>query len=105
MCFKQKFLIATMIGLMSASAFAAEYTLEEVSKHNDEKSCWIVIENDVFDVTTYIAKHPAPKVILKKSCGKDMTEGFKTKKGMGEKHSQKALGIKEKLKIGTIIKK
>lgn len=104
MRFKQKFLII-VVSLLSSSVFAQEFTLEDVAKHNDEKSCWIVIDNKVFDVTKYIDKHPAPKVIMKKSCGKDVTQGFNTKKGMGEQHSKKALELRDKMKIGTIILK
>ena len=102
MCIKQNILVFIFLFVLSHSTFAADYTLAEVSKHNTEQSCWIVIEKEVFDVTVYLKNHPAPKVILLKSCGKDVTEGFKTKKGMGEKHSAKAIAIKTQMKIGII---
>jgi len=95
--------IVVAISLLTLSTvFAAEYDMAEVAKHNTDASCWIVIDKEVFDVTAYIAKHPAPKVILKKSCGTDVSEHYKTKKGLGEKHSDKANEEKTKMKIGTL---
>jgi cytochrome b involved in lipid metabolism len=34
------------------------YTWEEVRKHNVEQSCWLVVRDRVYDVTSWIAKHP-----------------------------------------------
>ena len=33
-----------------------EYSWEEISKHNTESSCWIVLHNRVFDVTPFLHK-------------------------------------------------
>ena len=34
------------------------YSCNEISKHNKESSCWIIIDNKVYDVTQFLDKHP-----------------------------------------------
>lgn len=52
------------------------YTIEEVSKHNTDDNCWIIINNDVYDVTTFLNKHPGGKSILMTVAGDDATDFF-----------------------------
>jgi cytochrome b involved in lipid metabolism len=40
------------------------YTLDEVKKHNKENDTWLVIENLVYDVSKFMALHPAGKGII-----------------------------------------
>ena len=35
-----------------------DITWLEVSKHNTNEDCWIVIENNVYDVTKFLDSHP-----------------------------------------------
>ncbi|MBW0514029.1 hypothetical protein O181_053744 [Austropuccinia psidii MF-1] len=51
-------------------------SLKEVSNHRDEKSAWIVVENNVYDVTDFLEEHPGGKKILLKNCGQDATKVF-----------------------------
>ena len=39
---------------MSLEETGKVYRLEEVKKHNDVKSTWIVIDNQVYDITTFL---------------------------------------------------
>lgn len=48
------------------------YTLADVAKHANESSCWMAIEGKVYDVTSFIGKHPGGKAIMN-GCGKDAT--------------------------------
>lgn len=94
--------LISLLLIFSFSAFAAaekSYTMKEVAKHNTPKSCWIVIDKQVYDVTPMMEKH---NPILKKQCGKDATQGFNTKGGTGEKHTAKALELRQKMKIGKL---
>ena len=52
------------------------YTLEEVAKHNKENDCWVILFDDVYDVTKFLNEHPggAPAIMLYD--GKDATEEF-----------------------------
>jgi len=54
----------------------SEYTREEVSKHNNEKSCWIIVDSVVFDVTDFLDAHPGGAGIILQLAGKDATEAF-----------------------------
>ncbi|GAA5938557.1 uncharacterized protein JCM15063_005353 [Sporobolomyces koalae] len=53
-----------------------EYTLEEVAKHNKKDDCWVIIHDQVLDVTDFAAEHPGgPKAIMLYA-GRDATEEF-----------------------------
>ncbi len=56
---------------------AASYTLEDVTKHAVPTDCWLAASGKVYDVTSFVDKHPGGEKILD-GCGKDMTEFFKT---------------------------
>ena len=66
------------------------YSLEEVSKHNTNKDCWMAIDGKVYDVTefAYSGNHNS---FIFEGCGIDATELFQTRP-MGSKtdHSEKA---------------
>ena len=40
------------------------YTKEEVLTHNKEGDCWIIIEDQVFDVSKFLNLHPAGKNVI-----------------------------------------
>ncbi|KAF8592453.1 hypothetical protein K439DRAFT_1400272 [Ramaria rubella] len=52
------------------------YTLEQVAQHNSKESCWIIIENKVYDVTDFLPEHPGGSKIILKYGGKDATDAF-----------------------------
>ena len=73
-----------------------EYNWSEISKHNNIKSCWIVANNNVYDVTEFINQHPAGSKCILKNAGKDCTTDFKF-------HSNNAqFKIWNKFKIGKV---
>ncbi|CAH0553534.1 unnamed protein product [Brassicogethes aeneus] len=75
-----------------------EYTLAEVQKHNDNKSTWIVIHNNVYDVTNFLNEHPGGEEVLLEQAGKDGSEAFED---VG--HSNDAREMMVKYKIGEIV--
>ena len=75
------------------------YTLEEVAKHNTQQDCWMAIEGKVYDLSTYVPKHPTPPSVLVPWCGKEATEGMRTK-GYGRDHSQFAWDAMAEYLIG-----
>lgn len=63
------------------------YTLAEVATHNTETSCFTVIRGNVYDITSYIPKHPGGKNAVMNICGKDGSAVFETKHGDNPKQN------------------
>jgi L-lactate dehydrogenase (cytochrome) len=51
-------------------------TGREVSTHNNEDSCWVIIHGKAYDVTEFLPEHPGGSKIILKYAGKDATEEF-----------------------------
>jgi cytochrome b involved in lipid metabolism len=105
----KKILMLSLPLLLSFSIAAAVpipkgalYSMSEVSKHSQPESCWMVIDKKVLDVTKYRSEHPAPKGILEKYCGKDATEAYADKGGLGEPHAKKSHELLPTYQIGTL---
>lgn len=86
---------ATTSGTTSAvssvtSTLSAGQTLtlsnSEVAKHSSASSCWLLINNNVYDVTNYMNQHPAGAGVILAYCGKDSTSAYNTK-NIGRPHS------------------
>jgi cytochrome b involved in lipid metabolism len=55
---------------------AVQLTGEEVAKHNNADSCWVIVHGRAYDVTEFLPEHPGgPKIILKYA-GKDASEEY-----------------------------
>lgn len=50
------------------------YSLEEIKKHNNDKSCWIVVHGKVYDVTAFLEEHPGGYDIIITSTGEALFE-------------------------------
>lgn len=79
----------------------ATYTLEQVAEHAGEGDCWMVIEGKVYDISDYVPKHPTPPTVLLPWCGKEATEGMRTK-GYGRDHSPVAWDMLDAYQIGIL---
>jgi len=76
-------------------------TLEELSKHNNEKDCWKAIHGKVYDFTDYLPMHPTAAKVFTKWCGKESTKAYDAKGG-GRGHSQYADSLLERYYIGDL---
>ncbi|KAL5285812.1 CYB5A.2 family protein [Megaselia abdita] len=74
------------------------YTLAEVAKNNTNKNCWLVIHNNIYDVTAFLNEHPGGEEVLIEQAGKDATEHFED---VG--HSTDARDMMKKFKIGELV--
>merc|ERR1719253_975094 len=52
------------------------YTLEEVAKHTSKSDCWVVVDGQVLDVTSFLGEHPGGELAILTFAGKDATEEF-----------------------------
>lgn len=84
------------------------YAAAEVADHNSASDCWTVINGSVYDITSYIPRHPGGDEILR-ACGADGTTLFTQREevsgdvvGSGTPHSSSAASQLESLKIGTV---
>ncbi len=76
------------------------YTMATVATHNSVTSCWTVINDNVYDVTSWIAKHPGGKQAILGTCGKDASAYFNGQHG-GQPQPVSTLAT---FKIGTLSK-
>lgn len=69
-------------GKTSSGGKAAETTilnLAEISKHNSIGDCWLIINDKVYNVTSYLSVHPGGAGAMTPYCGKEASQAFATK--------------------------
>ena len=57
------------------------YTLAQVATHSSASSCWSIIQNNVYDLTSWINQHPGGARAILSICGKDGTSAFEQQHG------------------------
>lgn len=60
---------------------------EDVAAHASVTDCWVIIGREVYDITSYLPNHPAPAEVLPPWCGRDATQAYHDKGGLGRSHS------------------
>ncbi len=68
-----------------ASSTAAIYTAAAVATHNTKADCWSIINSNVYDLTSYIPRHPGGSQNIVDICGKDGTSAFTGQHGGSSK--------------------
>ncbi|EEB09043.1 cytochrome b5 [Schizosaccharomyces japonicus yFS275] len=74
-----------------------EITVEEVMKHNTKDDLYMVIRDNVYDVTKFIDSHPGGEEVLIDVAGRDATGSFED---VG--HSEDAQDILKGLFVGKL---
>jgi 4-hydroxysphinganine ceramide fatty acyl 2-hydroxylase len=78
-----------------------KYTAAQVAKHSSTKSCWVIHNNKVFDLTNFVEDHPGGSDFILDHAGKDITEVMKDTATHG--HSDAAYGILSDFLIGRLV--
>lgn len=82
----------------ATSTASTAYTLADVAKHKDQSSCWTAINGGVYDLTSWIAKHPGGEGTILSICGIDGSAAFNGQHG-GQGRPERVL---ESYKIGLL---
>ncbi|KAJ8268002.1 hypothetical protein COCON_G00131740 [Conger conger] len=86
------------IGEQEAATQTVKYFwLSEVEERNTFKSTWIIINNNIYDVTKFLEEHPGGEEVLREQAGGDATENFED---VG--HSTDAREMAASYKIGEL---
>lgn len=78
------------------------YTLKQVSEHNSAQDCWMVIDEQVYDLGSYLSDH-LRFLDIKDWCGKDASLDYHSKDGKNRDHSATADALLENYLIGNLI--
>ena len=62
--------------VQSTEEWLAGISMEEVKKHDNEKSCWFVVKGNVYDGTPYLQDHPGGASSILLAGGLEATEDF-----------------------------
>ena len=75
----------------------------DVAKHTSETDCWVIVGDEVYDVTNFLKDHPGGKKSIMLFAGKDATEEFDM---LHERKVIKKYGINQGTvkKIGMVAK-
>lgn len=60
-------------------------TMVDVTTHNNTSDCWATVDNNVYDLTPWISKHPGGEKAIIGLCGTDGTAAFTRQHGSNEK--------------------
>lgn len=60
---------------------AGGITLEAIAQHSARESCWTAINGSVYDLTSWIPKHPGGEQAILQLCGKDGSAKFNGQHG------------------------
>ncbi|KAJ1452438.1 hypothetical protein M885DRAFT_527001 [Pelagophyceae sp. CCMP2097] len=89
--------VARQEGRRRGAAAGQSFTLCQVRRHASASSCWLVAGTDVYDVTTFLARHPAgTQSIVRHAGGRDCSDDVQF-------HSFKAQKLWETHRIGKLV--
>lgn len=70
--------LAVLVPMSPAHAVdtTTAYTLAQVAAHNSAANCWSVVNGNVYNLTSWIARHPGGQSPIKGMCGVDASAAF-----------------------------
>ena len=73
-----------------------QFSREEVQRHNTKNSAWVIVDGEVFDVTSWVPKHPGGSRLILEFSGTDCSDEF------AAFHAPRSRGVLERYKIGVV---
>lgn len=52
--------------------------MQEITKHNKQSDCWMLINGKVYNITSYFGSHPGGNSAMAATCGTDATVAYMT---------------------------
>lgn len=82
---------------------AITLTAQEIAKHNNSSDCWLIINQNVYNVTTYLNQHPGNAGTILPYCGQEATAAFDDKgRPGGSSHSAFANNLLNDFLLGPV---
>ena len=75
-----------------------EYILADVAMHSTGSDCWSAINGNVYNLTSWIPRHPGGEAAIKGLCGKDGSAAFNGQHGGAAQQA----AVLATMKIGTL---
>jgi len=84
----------------TSSPSQPQLTASEVANHNSKSSCWTIVNGYVYNLTSYVYRHPGGSNSILNMCGVDASSSFSNQHG-GQRRPASELAS---LKIGPIVR-
>jgi cytochrome b involved in lipid metabolism len=85
----------------NSGSSSVSLTTAEIATHNSSQNCWVIINNNVYNVTSFLPSHSGGSGAITPYCGKDATSAFNTKGGGGS-HMSGDMNILSAYLIGSV---
>ena len=101
-------LIKNTITKINPSGGSLILSIEELSKHNNQNDCWLLINGKIYDITSFFGSHPGGNSTMAPTCGTDATNAYMTKdpyatdSTSGRGHSSRAKNMLNDYYIGDL---
>ncbi|KAK3777759.1 hypothetical protein RRG08_038011 [Elysia crispata] len=90
--------VDTLFGREDRENVQPRYSRQDISDHCSPDSCWLVINNRVYDVTRFLRMHPGGEDIILEYGGHDATTAF-----IDKGHSSDAFDMLAEYCIGEVL--
>lgn len=81
------------------AASGGSFTLAQIAAHNNAASCYTAINGNVYDLTSFISRHPGGAAAIKSLCGVDGTSAYNGQHGSSGRPANELAS----LKIGALV--
>lgn len=101
-------LVKSTLDKVNPSNGTLTLSMTEITKHNKQTDCWMLISGKVYDVTSFFGSHPGGNSTMAATCGTDATAAYMTQDpnatsgGSRSAHSGKAKSMLDNYYIGDL---